>query len=630
MKTYYYNDKKGNRKEISISEDDNNLVVQAERDFATSNKCIRNEEFFIWRAWLKSYHLSTYDRKIQLWSNNWKQNITIWLIRSFVDIMVASLNEKPLSFIGTAINQKWAENKEWILKTLAFISDVSWFHKQLKDTMANWLIIWEIAMRVGYKKTKKTEKYISIANDKVIEEIVEVDEKNYPYAVNVSIFNIFPDPYSWRLRYVTERDVVSYATFIEIFGDTIRSKKNKSNFKLDSFLPLLAINENGADLQDYWNIVNQIHEKVNQEFMEKDKFQMPWKTKTQSISWTHTDEDKDVVTSLIEYKATWYDWRLIILANNYPVYIWPNPYWFIPYVIKPSNQTKARFWEWIPYMLKWLEDVWNSFINNYFDSARSIANPTMIVQKNLMINDDELEDWTPWWVLYTEDNANGNAVYRLDKWWLQDFNVMWLINQIASQITGISEYDLWQSARERTATGALAVSQSSQKRLSPYVSNFLDAISIVAQMWLKLVKKYWWPSQMIYILDDEWNQVWESIKKTWLTWWVNISLEAEWMFWANEELKYKKIIELYNTLAPSWFAQSPELAKEIIKTAWYSPTRFITEPWQWVKPDNANDIALETAQQWLPWKNLPEDMWNMLWAAVTPNIDMGNDWQGNK
>jgi hypothetical protein len=46
-------------------------------------------------------------------------------------------------------------------------------------------------------------------------------------------------------------------------------------------------------------------------------------------------------------------------------------------------------------MLKGLEDVGNSFINNYFDSARSIANPTIVVQKNLMINDEELEDGTP-------------------------------------------------------------------------------------------------------------------------------------------------------------------------------------------------------------------------------------------
>jgi len=619
------------RKEVTITEKQAKLVNQADKDYQTSNKHIRNEEFYIWRSALKAYHLSTYERKVQLGANTWKQNISIWLIRSFIDVMVSSLQEKPLSFIWTAINKQWAANKENILKTLDYISDVSWFHKQLKDTMTNGLIIGEIAMRVWYIKTNKTEKFVSLADGDVIIEDIETEVKDHPYASNVSIFNLFPDPYSWNLRYVTERDVVSYSSFIETFWSTIRSSKNKSPFKQDDFLMLLPINPNGADLQDYWNIVNQIHEKINIDLGQQDKFVLPGQMRTASANnWTPLDRDPEVIEWLIEFKATWYAWRLIIIANWYPVYIWENPYGFIPYVIKAANQTKARFWEGIPYMLKGLEEVWNSFINNYFDSARSIANPTLVVQKNLMINDAELEDWTPWWVLYTEDNQNGNAVYRLDKWGLNDFWIMWLINQIASQITGISEYNLGRSARERTATGALAVSQSSQKRLSPYVSNFLDAISIIAQMWLKLIKKYWKSEQMIYILDEEWNQTWEAIKKANILWWVNISLEAEWMFGANEELKHKKIIELYNTLAPSWFAQSPSLAKEIIKTAWYNPSKFITEPGQWVKPDNADTIANTNAQTNLPWKNAPTSLWDILWGAATPNVNLWNGGQGNK
>lgn len=138
---------------------------------------------------------------------------------------------------------------------------------------------------------------------------------------------------------------------------------------------------------------------------------------------------------------------------------------------------------------------------------------------------------------------------------------------------------------------------------------------------------------MIYILDSEGNQTWEAIKKTGLTGWVNVSLEAEWMFWANEELKYKKVVELYNTLSPSGFADSPEFAKEIIKTAWYAPSRFITAPWEGIKPDNAETIAATNAQTNLPWKNTPEwdvnELWDALWAAATPNVDLGNKGQGN-
>lgn len=631
MNKYSYINTKKERFNTEIEEEDSRLVNQAVIDFDTSNRFIRNEEFFIWRAALKSYHLSTYERKIQLWDKSRKQNISIWLVRSFVDILVASLNEKPLVFIWTAINELWYKNKESILNTLAYISDVSWFHTQLKETMANWLIMWEIAMRVWYKWTSPNnmEKYVSVVDWVVIEEMVEVEAKNYPYAVNVSVFNLFPDPYSWRLRYVTERWVVSYAAFIETFWKTILGKKNRSPLKDKDFLNLLPINPNSADFEDYGNIVNQIHSQVNKEFQEKDSFKVPSSAISQTSSWTNSDQDPSVIEWLIEFKATWYDSRLIILANRYPVYIWPNPYGFIPYVIKAANNTKARCWEGIPYLLKWLENVWNSFINNYFDSARSIANPTIVAQKNLMINDDQLEDWEPGWVLRTEDNLNGNAAYRLDKWGLQDFNIMPLIQQIASQITWISEYDLWQAARERTATWALAVSQSSQKRLSPYVSNFLDAISIIAMMWLKLIKKYWSEEQMIYILDAEGKQLWKNIKKKSLLWWINVSLEAEWMFWINTELELQKLISMYTTLAPSWFADSPEIAKEIVKKSWYTPSKFITEPGKWIKPDNAEQIAAENAQVKWPW-NSPTDLGNKLWQAATPVLDLGNWGNGAK
>lgn len=631
--TYSYTDLKWEIKEIKIKEDDAKFVNQAQKDYETSRKHINNSEFHIWRAALKSYHLSTYDRKVQLWDQQWKQNVTIWLIRSFVDILVASLHEKPLVFKATAINKQWADNKENILKTLDYISDVSWFHKQLKDTMADWLVIGEICMRIWYKNTSKTEKYTSIVDGSIITEDVEVEEKNYPYASNIPVFNVFPDPYTWPLRYITERWVVSYAEFIEVFWNTIKSKKNRSPFKDKDLLALVSINRNGADLQDYWNIVHQIHEKVNQEFWEKDAFERPTSNGSNFPTWTPVDQDPDVIEGLIEFKSTWYNWRLVIIANNYPVYIWPNPFWFIPYVVKAANQTRARFWEGIPYMLKGLEEVWNSFISNYFDSARSIANPTIVVQKNLMLNDEELEDWTPWWILYTEDNANWNVAYRLDKWRLDDFWILPLLQQLASQITWISEYDQWISAKERTATWALAVSQSSQKRMSPYVSNFLDAISIVAQMWLKLVKKYWTAKQMIYILDDEWNQTWEAIQKSNLLWGVNLSLETEWMFWTNQALEAKKLIDLYNTLWPSGFFKSDEMWKEIMKKSGYNASKFITEPWQWNLPANHEQIAATTAQTWIPWVNAPvttdaTDLWNEAWQWVTPNVDLGNKWQG--
>ena len=68
---------------------------------------------------------------------------------------------------------------------------------------------------------------------------------------------------------------------------------------------------------------------------------------------------------------------------------------------------------------------------------------------------------------------------------------MEIILKIASQLTGISEYNLGISARERTATGALATTQSSLKRLSPFLVSFTEICSRIAQKWLILMKDYW-------------------------------------------------------------------------------------------------------------------------------------------
>jgi len=86
-----------------------------------------------------------------------------------------------------------------------------------------------------------------------------------------------------------------------------------------------------------------------------------------------------------------------------------------------------------------------------------------------------------------------------------------IVEHIGQQITGISEYNLGQSAGERTATGALSVTQSSNKRISPYISTFVDAMSIVAHMWLSLMKKYWTAKEWIYVLDEQGSQVFSEL-----------------------------------------------------------------------------------------------------------------------
>lgn len=626
--TYNYEDIDKSTKQITLTWELCDYAKQALKDYSLSFKYIQSQEYNLWRSALKSYHMSTYDRKSQPNFKKWQHNISIGLVRSFIDVLIATVQEKPLTFIGTPINQKGLENKENILKVLNYVSDVTGFHRTIKKALANGLIFWEIALRVWYLKTQKAQDILHIVNDntiKRVEVLSDYEDADFPYANTVSMFNIFPDPYSWPLRNVTERWVVDYKKFMETFWQLLSSEENKSPFWKESFLKLLPLNKNTADFSDYGSIENEIHQKANEEALDKDKFGIVENTqgKRRDIvpTWMTADQDSDVTKWLIEFLYTTYDSQIVLHANGYPVYIGINTFWFIPFVIKASTHTDARFWEGIPYLIKQLEDVANSFTNAKFDWARKLANPTFIAPKNLLINEHELESGSPWGVIWTEGELQADSLRRLDKGGLNDFNIMPMIMQIAQQITGISEYGLWQSAWERTASGALAVTQSSNKRMSPYISTFVDAVSVVAMMWLKLIKKYWAENRYIYVLDESGNQIFEEMSNKQLLGWINISLQPEGLFGSTNELELQKLISTYQLLAPSWFFQSPEFAKEIIKKSWFIPSKFIIEWTGHVKPDNAESIAAMAAQE-----NQPQSEWQMLAQASNPQLNLWNGW----
>jgi len=84
---------------------------------------------------------------------------------------------------------------------------------------------------------------------------------------------------------------------------------------------------------------------------------------------------------------------------------------------------------------------------------------------------------------------------------------------------------------------------------------------------------------------------------------------------------------MYQTLAPSWFIQSPELAKEIIKKSWFDASKFITEPWQWVVPENMQDNPEDWAAPALPQWWWATDISNILKNITNPQTDLWNNWQ---
>ena len=111
------------------------------------------------------------------------------------------------------------------------------------------------------------------------------------------------------------------------------------------------------------------------------------------------------------------------------------------------------------------------------DSGRAVATPTFTVIKGLLVNEYQLENAPPGGLVHLERSEFGHdAVRRMDKGGVSDFNIISTLQQLAQSLTGVSEYNMGQASGERTASGANALTTSASKRLSPYVSNFMQVL----------------------------------------------------------------------------------------------------------------------------------------------------------
>ena len=70
-----------------------------------------------------------------------------------------------------------------------------------------------------------------------------------------------------------------------------------------------------------------------------------------NLSSTDPQTDTRNMANMVEAKIGYYNHKLVISANGYPVYIGENPFGFIPYVVVPIVNTHSRFGEGIPYLI---------------------------------------------------------------------------------------------------------------------------------------------------------------------------------------------------------------------------------------------------------------------------------------
>ncbi len=140
---------------------------------------------------------------------------------------------------------------------------------------------------------------------------------------------------------------------------------------------------------------------------------------------------------------------------------------------------------------------------------------------------------------------------------------MGLVEQRSSKLTGISEYNQGGSTKERTATGALAVTQSSQKRLAPFLDSLVKCMSGIAQKWLLLMIEYWVQERWVAVTGDESGM---KLKNKDLIGGVNVTLQMDSMFSAIKDFEYKKLLEVFTQTRGTGVTRDPEIIREIFKS----------------------------------------------------------------
>jgi hypothetical protein len=253
-------------------------------------------------------------------------------------------------------------------------------------------------------------------------------------------------------------------------------------------------------------------------------------------------------------------------------------------------------------------------MNQYLDNVDTVSRPNLIAKKGAFIDESALQRLETGEVLFVDGDVN-SVLRPIERQQITDFNILDICSRIANQITGISEYNLGQSARERTATGANAVSQSSQKRLSPYLESYMMAMSQIAKMQVMLAVKFYQKGKKL-VIDD----AIEMFKSNKLAGSVNISLELDSIFASVNELQSKRLMEMFSLLRGTNLIKEDEFTKQILESQGLSPTKLVPESAPEVTPPKDSLLPpLPISEE--PTPNNAE-IPTQLREAVTPQLNL--------
>ena len=623
MRTYSYIDKQKQSQSIEIPDWDLlSLIEKAESRYHVSKKYVDSYYTPIWRWAEKAYHLSMADR--QAYIKSWQSNIAFGLIRSFIDVFVSSLNERPINFMVQGYNQAGIDNAAFIRHALATTADVTGFQTEIRHAMTEALKTGTFAFRIGMLPKERNHKVLDTTNPDAPKEVTfESGVTDFPYAKYVDVFNIYPDPHSWPLQYVTERYITTVEDAIETYSVLISSSNNESPLK--DIAPLLTLNHTQADFTDYGAIRYQIPQKIADELRAEDVFLRDKNTSSAPIRTSGQTHDTDTSANDGKCEVKLYTdvHYQVLTLNGYPIYWGKNELGFIPYVIKATNTQNTKLgYEGMAFLLRWPANMMDSIMNNHIDSIKAVANPNFTYPKWAFLDESKIENLAPGEMIAIEAEYASQGIKRVDKGTVTDFWVFDLAMKIAQYISGASEYNLGGSTKERTATGALSATQSSQKRLTPFMSAFVEAVSMIAEMWIQLMRMEWTQEKYISVswaTPDELATM-EALSNTKLTGAVGITLNLDSMISAIDELMSRNMLEIWNQMAGKGILNEKEWAKELARVRWLTNPKLIM--------DNAPEVTQGDVPPLSPTAFTPTSAleWQMIGQGISPQTNLGNQW----
>lgn len=372
-----YKDSEGKEHQIELSDDLAHEFKQAESDYDSSLDFVRQNFYYIWKYAYKKYSLGMKDRAAHIKKH--QSNYSTGKSRSFIDVFASSLAEKPLIFTASPVGDTPVEIRDNILQAITHIADTTKFHQTAKNILIDALKTGSFCLRVSYMSKKKVVEYFEDVDGVPMPMKFVQEEMEMPYAKKVDIFNIFPDPYFGLNRYVSERGVTNIKSFVDEFSSLIYSPDNELKFDIDHLIKNLNNNTSGADYTDYGDIRTLVYKDVNDQLGASDTYHTTSNNNIPYIQKNTADyaQDTNVTKNLTEFVITTYENRTVLKANGYPVYIGKNPFGFINYVTKSATNSEMSLGcEGIPFLIRGIEQVQDSFYNGYIDNARSIFNPT--------------------------------------------------------------------------------------------------------------------------------------------------------------------------------------------------------------------------------------------------------------